>query len=161
MAEYAKPWLSVDEQIDRLTGHGVEIEDRDRTASVLQAIGCYHLTGYLDPFRESEPYLDAEGRTRHRVLSDYQAGTTLRHAEDIRSRRRLGGVADRAAAGVPNLAPPDDRVDGRTPELGVARPLAAMTPPDPRRTWFVPRVGARRSLGLGPACSPRLILQRQ
>lgn len=83
MAEYAKPWLSVDEQIDRLAGHGVEIEDRGRAASVLQAVGYYRLTGYLYPFRESEPYVDDEGRGRIRVLSNYRAGTTLRHAEDV------------------------------------------------------------------------------
>lgn len=81
--EYAKPWLSIDEQIDRLAGHGVQIEDRGRAASVLQAVGYYRLTGYLYPFRESEQYVDDEGRTRIRVLSNYLAGTTLRHAEDI------------------------------------------------------------------------------
>ncbi|MFT4127768.1 MAG: Abi family protein [Gordonia sp. (in: high G+C Gram-positive bacteria)] len=82
MAEYAKPWLSVDEQIDRLAGHGVEIEDRGRATSVLQAVGYYRLTGYLYPFRESQQVSD-EGRAQIRVLSDYRAGTTLRHAEDI------------------------------------------------------------------------------
>ena len=83
MAEYAKPWLSVDEQIDRLAGHGIEIEDRDRAAAVLQAVGYYRLTGYLYPFRESEQFVDDDGRARVQVLSDYRAGTTLRHAEDI------------------------------------------------------------------------------
>lgn len=83
MAEYAKPWLSVDEQIDRLTGHRVEIEDRARAASVLQAVGYYRLTGYLYPFRESETGTDDEGCVRVRVLSGYRAGTTLRHAEDL------------------------------------------------------------------------------
>lgn len=83
MAGYAKPWLSVDEQIDRLAGHGVEIQDRARAASVLQAVGYYRLTGYLYPFRESESCVDDEGRTRFRVLSGYRAGTTLRHAEDV------------------------------------------------------------------------------
>lgn len=38
MAEYAKPWLSVDEQIDRLAGHRVEIEDRGRAASIARLI---------------------------------------------------------------------------------------------------------------------------
>lgn len=83
MAEYAKPWLSVDEQIDRLAGHGVEIEDRDRAASVLKAVGYYRLTGYLYPFRESEQHVDDEGCPRIRVLSDYRAGTTLHNAEEI------------------------------------------------------------------------------
>lgn len=83
MAEYAKPWLSVDQQIDRLAGHGVEIEDRSRAASVLQSVGYYRLTGYLYPFRDSAPYVDDEGSARIRVLNDYRAGTTLQHAEDI------------------------------------------------------------------------------
>lgn len=83
MAEYVKPWLSVDEQIDRLTRHGVEIEDHVRAASVLQAVGYYRLTGYLYPFRESEDDIDDGGIVRVRVLSDYRAGTTLRHTEDL------------------------------------------------------------------------------
>ncbi|MGW9716857.1 abortive infection bacteriophage resistance protein [Micrococcus aloeverae] len=83
MAEYAKPWLPVEEQIERLVGHGVEVEDRDRAASILTAIGYYRLTGYLYPFRKSEPYIDDEGKSRARVLSGYRPGTTLRHAEDI------------------------------------------------------------------------------
>lgn len=83
MAEYAKPWLPVEEQIERLVGHGVEVEDRDRAASILTAIGYYRLTGYLYPFRKSEPYIDDEGKSRTRVLSGYRPGTTLRHAEDI------------------------------------------------------------------------------
>src|SRR5699024_459094 len=83
MAEYTKPWLPIDEQINRLAGHGVEIEDRGRATSVLQAVGYYRLTGYLYPFRESEPYVDNEGRARMRVLNDYTAGTTLRHAEEL------------------------------------------------------------------------------
>lgn len=82
MAEYAKPWLSVDEQIDRLAEHGIEIDDRGRAASVLGAVGYYRLTGYLYPFRKSETYVD-DGRARVRVLSGYQPGTRLRHAEDI------------------------------------------------------------------------------
>jgi abortive infection bacteriophage resistance protein len=83
MAEYMKPWLPVDEQIDRLVGHGVEVEDRDRAASILAAIGYYRLTGYLYPFRKAEQYTDDEGRSRTRVLSVYRPGTSLRHAEDI------------------------------------------------------------------------------
>ena len=36
MAEYAKPWLSVDAQIDRLAWHGAEVGERDRAAVLLQ-----------------------------------------------------------------------------------------------------------------------------
>ena len=59
------------------------MEDRDRAASILAAIGYYRLTGYLYPFRTSEQYIDDEGRSRTRVLSGYRPGTSLRHAEDI------------------------------------------------------------------------------
>lgn len=83
MAEYAKPWLSVDEQIEQLVVHGVEVADHDRASALLYAIGYYRLTGYLYPFRESEQHPDDEGRMRIRVLSDYRPGTTLRHAEEI------------------------------------------------------------------------------
>lgn len=83
MAEYSKPWLPVEEQLERLVGQGVEVGDRLHAESVLTAIGYYRLTGYLYPFRKSEPYIDTEGKARTRVLSGYRPGTTLRHAEDI------------------------------------------------------------------------------
>lgn len=83
MAGYEKPWLPIDGQIDRLVAHGIEVDDRVRAAEVLQAVGYYRLTGYLYPFRRSEPRTDDDGRTRVRVLSGYQPGTTLRHAEEI------------------------------------------------------------------------------
>lgn len=83
MAEYEKPWLTIDEQIDRLVAHGVEVNDRARAATVLQAVGYYRLTGYLYPFRRSEQYPDDEGRIRTRVLSGYRPGTILLHAEEV------------------------------------------------------------------------------
>ena len=83
MVEYNKPWLSIDKQVERLVEHGLEVEDPDRAARILTAIGYYRLTGYLYPFRESEEYLDDEGRRRIRVLSHFRAGTGLAHAEEI------------------------------------------------------------------------------
>jgi len=83
MVEYTKPWLPVDEQIERLASRGVVMEDHDRASVLLQAIGYYRLTGYLYPFRESEHFVDGEGNARTRVLGGYLAGTTLRHAEEI------------------------------------------------------------------------------
>lgn len=77
MVEYTKPWLSQEQQVDRLASHGVDMEDRDRAGALLKAIGYYRLTGYLYPFRESKQYVDGQGRERTRVLSDYRSGTTL------------------------------------------------------------------------------------
>ncbi len=82
MVEYAKPWLSVEEQIDRLAGRGVAVEGRDRARSLLNAVGYYRLTGYLYPFRESERVIE-DGRSVIRVLDTYRPGTTLHHAEEI------------------------------------------------------------------------------
>lgn len=81
MVEYTKPWLSLEQQVERLASRRVEVSDR--AAALLKAVGYYRLTGYLYPFRESQQYVDDEGRTRTRVLSGYRPGTTLHHAEAI------------------------------------------------------------------------------
>lgn len=83
MVAYDKPWLSVTEQVERLTEHGLEIRDQARASRLLEAVGYYRLTGYLYLFRESEQYVDDEGRTRIRVLSDFRPGTSLDQAEKI------------------------------------------------------------------------------
>jgi len=83
MVEYTKPWLSLEQQVERLAIRGIDVGDRYHAAAVLKAVGYYRLTGYLYPFRESEQYVDDEGRTRTRVLGDYRAGTRLDQAEAI------------------------------------------------------------------------------
>lgn len=83
MVEYTKPWLSLEQQVERLASRGIDVGDRDHAVAVLKAVGYYRLTGYLYPFRESEQYVDDEGRTRTRVLNGYRAGTRLDHAEAI------------------------------------------------------------------------------
>ncbi len=83
MVEYAKDWLSVEQQVARLEEHGLEVSDPDHAARVLRSIGYYRLTGFLYPFRSSEEYVDEHGRTRVRVLSGYRPGTLLSHAEEI------------------------------------------------------------------------------
>lgn len=80
MVDYAKPWLSIDEQIDKLTTRGLRISDRAEAAKLLGNVGYYRLTGYLYPFRTSEPYLDEAGRTRTRVLSRYREETLAEDA---------------------------------------------------------------------------------
>ncbi len=77
--EYTKPWLSIDEQIDKLRDRGARVHDRDQAAELLRTIGYYRLTGYLYPFRESEHVHD-DGRARIRVLNRYRPGTTVEDA---------------------------------------------------------------------------------
>lgn len=83
MVEYAKEWLPLESQVERLREHGLQVPDDDRAAKVLGAIGYYRLSGYLYPFRISEEYVDDEGRIHLRVLSGFRPGTRLDHAEAI------------------------------------------------------------------------------
>ena len=77
MAEYRKKWLSVDEQAAKLKSRGVEVRDLESCRGLLRAVGYYRLTGYLYPFRESEPYLDDAGRSRFHILNRYRVGTSV------------------------------------------------------------------------------------
>lgn len=83
MAEYTKPWLSLEQQVTRLREHNLELSPDDQPTELLKAVGYYRLTGYLYPFRESEEYVDAAGHTRTRILSDYRPGTTLSNAAEL------------------------------------------------------------------------------
>ncbi|GHD12403.1 Abi family protein [Zhihengliuella salsuginis] len=80
MTEYAKQWLSVDDQLAKLIARGVDVADSRAALSLLRSVGYYRLTGYLYPFRQSETYQDDSGRVRVRVLSDYRSGTSLSDA---------------------------------------------------------------------------------
>ena len=83
MAEYTKPWLSIGDQLDKLESRGVDVSDRQAGALLLSAVGYYRVTGYLYPLRESEPYVDANGRKRAQIHNNYRAGTTLEYAEAL------------------------------------------------------------------------------
>lgn len=52
MAEYMKKWLSLDDQIAKLTSRGVDVGNPESCRVLLKAIGYYRLTGYLYPLRE-------------------------------------------------------------------------------------------------------------
>ena len=77
MAEYAKPWLPIEEQITKLASRGVEIGDEAVCALLLRAVGYYRLTGYLYPFRESELVVDDDGRARRLIHNQYRPGTSI------------------------------------------------------------------------------------
>jgi abortive infection bacteriophage resistance protein len=75
VAEYTNKWLPVDEQATKLQSRGVEVRDPESCRGLLLAVGYDRRSGYLYPFRESEPYADDVGRTRFRILNRYRAGT--------------------------------------------------------------------------------------
>lgn len=81
--EYTKPWLSLDQQIEKLDGRGVDVDPRDRTAALLCAIGYYRITGYLYPLRSSEQYIDENGKVRTRVLQGYKPGASIDHIAEV------------------------------------------------------------------------------
>lgn len=54
-AQYGKPHLSFDEQLDLLIGRGLICSDRPGAAAALERIGYYRFSGYVYPFREMLP----------------------------------------------------------------------------------------------------------
>ncbi|WP_241973004.1 Abi family protein [Cryobacterium sp. TMT2-14] len=83
MAEYIKKWLSLEDQMAKLASRGVEVRDPENCRQILQAVGYYRLTGYLYPLRESEAYVDDEGRRRVRILNHYRSGTSVEYAATL------------------------------------------------------------------------------
>ena len=51
MSQYAKPWLTYDEQLDLLESRGLVINDREGATIYLKSVGYYRLSGYWYPFR--------------------------------------------------------------------------------------------------------------
>jgi abortive infection bacteriophage resistance protein len=93
MGAYTKPWLQLDDQVDKLEASGVDVEPRDRTLRLLAAVGYYRLSGYLYPFRDSLRVVDEAGRARTSVLDTYRPGTSIVHAvRVIDFDRRLRGL---------------------------------------------------------------------
>ncbi len=49
---YNKPWLSYEQQLDKLIENGLIIDDRNKALSFLERIGYYRLSGYWYPFKQ-------------------------------------------------------------------------------------------------------------
>jgi hypothetical protein len=71
MAQSLKPWLSIQDQVDRLQRRGMQISDEAAAAQWLSAVGYYRLSGYWYPFRK----INSTGQTRR--LSTFSTGTTF------------------------------------------------------------------------------------
>lgn len=52
IASYEKPWLSFDEQLNKLVERGLVVENRDKAINKLKHIGYYRLSGYWFPLRQ-------------------------------------------------------------------------------------------------------------
>ena len=62
---YAKPYLTIDEQIDLLASRGLRIKDRLVARDLLTGVNYYRLTGYAIPFS-----IDREHFKKGATLSD-------------------------------------------------------------------------------------------
>ncbi len=70
---YAKPHLSYDDLLEKLTSRGLFVSDEGRALSLLRAAGYYHLSGYLYAFRQRDDdgaIVDPE-RYEENLTSDY------------------------------------------------------------------------------------------
>lgn len=83
---YTKPFLTVSQQVDRLTERGLDIGTREYATSLLQRIGYYRLSGYWHLFRELEssptpppgaPTAESDTAHSERRKSTFATGSTL------------------------------------------------------------------------------------
>ncbi|MCF7989110.1 MAG: Abi family protein [Thiohalocapsa sp.] len=87
---YGKPWLSYEDQLEKLTDRGLLVTDRAKALEYLERIGYYRLSGYWFPFRErSGKLVLLDGQRRKppnpkRVetvaLDDFKPGATFEQA---------------------------------------------------------------------------------
>lgn len=92
---YAKPFLSIPEQIRRLRGRGMDCGSDAYAASVLERYGYYRLSGYWHLYRErpSDPKDRFDQENREVRLDTFVPGTKLSHVvtmyefdQELRSR---------------------------------------------------------------------------
>ncbi len=82
---YAKPFLTVSNQISRLRGRGMDCGDETYAADVLQRYGYYRLSGYWHIYRDRPvppaPRFDEEGREIR--LDTFVPATSLAHVVSL------------------------------------------------------------------------------
>lgn len=91
MSGYAKPWMSVDDQLDQLTRRGLAVTDRTLALNYLSRIGYYRLSGYWYAFRERSGallLLDRGKKPRKLkvttvTLDEFKVGATFQNAVDL------------------------------------------------------------------------------
>lgn len=77
MTRPLKPWLSIDDQIQRLSDRGMLISDRDQAKHALTVVGYYRLSGYWYPYREPDP------TTHGRRLDSFLEGTDFAEVQAL------------------------------------------------------------------------------
>ena len=83
MKPYQKPYLSVTQQISKLQGRGLFIDDLAKAEGHLSKIGYYRLSGYWHPMRESRIVRDASGARRVEICDTFRPGAQFSHVVDL------------------------------------------------------------------------------
>lgn len=83
MTDYRKPWLSTNDQIQRLKDQGLTIENDTQATALLQSIGYYRISGYLYPFRHPDSSEEKRETDLGDFTTSYIPSTTLEHARDL------------------------------------------------------------------------------
>jgi abortive infection bacteriophage resistance protein len=77
--KYDKPALSFEQQLDKLTGRGLIVDDRERALRYLSHINYYRLAGYLLPFEQDHAtHTLKPGTTLDAVVGLYSFDRELR-----------------------------------------------------------------------------------
>ena len=80
---YAKPYLTIDKQVDLLDSRGLRIKDRSVARDLLTGVNYYRLTGYAIPFSIDREHDNS--RVRHGLRRDG-------HDHRLRRRTHQGGL---------------------------------------------------------------------
>ena len=77
--QYAKPALTIEEQIKLLESRGMEIEDRSFAERALETVSYYRLSAYAFPYRSgTQPNSFVSGTTFSKVWNNYRFDRRLR-----------------------------------------------------------------------------------
>lgn len=88
---YPKPWLSLEQQLNKLQSRGMQVSDAAKARGYLHRIGYYRLSGYWFAFRERSgacctwnPKSDQPQRKVETVaLDSFKPGATFQNAVDL------------------------------------------------------------------------------
>lgn len=85
MERFTKPYLTVEQQLEKVQGRGLVVNDRDYAIHSLKNIGYYRLSGYWYPARKNQIIANPNGKDIVIKLDEFNNGTTFSSIIDIYS----------------------------------------------------------------------------
>lgn len=80
---YTRPWLSFEQQLQKLKERGMQVSDNDAAISYLKRIGYYRLSAYWYPFRKFEMTIQADGSITSSVTNQFVDKTHFTDAVEL------------------------------------------------------------------------------